>query len=517
MQTQKPQDPKSNFFRIDAHWPVFVSSVIVVLVLLVVTLSVGEPVKNWFADAQLVISDHVGWFFMLLVNFVFVFVLYLAFGKFGHIRIGGAAAQPDFGRWGWFSMLFSAGMGIGMLFWGVAEPINHFQHHPLTDATANPVEAAQNAMVVTYLHWGLHGWGMYALLGVALAYFTFNKKLPLSVRSIFYPLLGERIYGAAGNLVDTVAVLATLFGLATSLGLGVQQVNAGLNFLFGVGNSTGIQVLLIAFITLLATVSLLLGLKKGIRSLSLVNMWLAVFMLLFVLLIGPSQFLLDAFVENLGLYLRDFVPMSLWSNSYAGVQQSSDWHANWTIFYWAWWISWSPFVGIFIARISKGRTIRELVVGVLVFPSLFTFLWLTVFGGSALHQELLGNSRISEAVNLNFATAIYELLAAYPFSTFSSMLTVLLVTSFFVTSSDSGSFVVDAITSGGKLDTSSGQKIFWAAIEGAVAAVLLLGGGLRALQTASLLTGLPFAFILLLSCFSLHKALKDDIFLRTRK
>lgn len=502
-------DEKS-FMGIQINGPVFIGSFIVVLVLVATTVLVGEPMKLWFAMTQTFVSNNIGWFFVLCMNVFLGFALFLGFGKFGKIRLGGEKAKPEFGIKAWFSMLFSAGMGIGLLFWSVSEPISHFGNNPFYKGTSN-IEAAKSSMGVTFLHWGVHAWAVYAIVGLALAYFTFNKKLPLTIRSVFYPIFGDRIYGWVGDLIDVISVIATLFGLATSLGLGVQQVNAGLSYLFGVEYSSAWQIGLIILITAFATLSLVLGLDKGIRRMSEWNMRLAILLLLFLLIVGPTVFLLKSFVQNLGYYLSHFFQLSLWTESFSSVNvEKSHWQNAWTIFYWAWWISWSPFVGIFIARISKGRTIREFILGVLLVPTLLTFFWISVFGGSAIYQELLGNSQISEATNTNVATAIYHLLEQYPLPFVSCILTVLLVASFFVTSSDSGSMVVDTLTSGGKLDAPVGQKIFWASIEGLIAIVLLMGGGLAALQTATILTGLPFAIILLIMCVSLYKTINVD-------
>jgi choline/glycine/proline betaine transport protein len=498
---------QKTFWGIKANGTVFISSFLVVFALVATTLIVGKPMAAWFSKTQAVVSNNVGWMFVLIMNIFLGFTLFLGFGKFGKIRLGGQDAKPEFKMTSWFAMLFSAGMGIGLLFWGVAEPIFHFDNNPFA---MEGVASAKSAMGVTFLHWGFHAWAVYAIVGLALAYFTFNKKLPLTIRSVFYPLFGEKIYGPIGDIIDIVSVIATLFGLATSLGFGVQQVNAGLTYLFDIEYGTTWQIALITIITLFATLSLILGLDKGIRRLSEINMRLALLLLCFVLLIGPTAFLLKTFVQNLGYYLSNFMELSFWTESYIGVKENTHWQNSWTIFYWAWWIAWSPFVGIFIARISKGRTIREFVLGVLFVPALLTFLWISVFGGSAIYQELLGNTQISEAVNANIATAIYHLLEQYPLPFVSSLLTVILVACFFVTSSDSGSMVVDTLTSGGKLDAPVGQKIFWASMEGLIAIILLIGGGLAALQTATILTGLPFAILLLVMCYSLLKTLKKD-------
>ncbi|AZQ61780.1 BCCT family transporter [Flammeovirga pectinis] len=497
------------FMGFKANGPVSITSILVIATLVITTLVVGEPMEAWFKETQNTVANNVGWLFILLVNCVLIYAIFLGFSKFGKIRIGGKDAKPEFTTTAWFSMLFSAGMGIGLLFWSVAEPINHFKSNPFIAAGGDAAQAAEYAMGITFLHWGVHAWALYAVVGLALAFFTFNLKLPLTIRSIFFPLFGNKIYGVLGDIIDTISVIATLFGLATSLGFGVQQINSGLTYLFNIPTSNTVELTLIVIITGLATLSLVLGLDKGIRMLSEWNMRLALSLMVLMLIIGPTLFLLKSFVQNVGYYFYEFFELSFWTNSYKGVGQEKNWQNSWTVFYWAWWISWSPFVGIFIARISKGRTVKEFILGVLIIPALLTFLWLTIFGGSALYQELIGNHAITEAVNKNVSTAIYYLLEQYPFTTFASILTIILVTSFFVTSSDSGSFVVDTLTSGGRHDAPTYQKIFWASMEGLIAGVLLIGGGLTALQTASILTGLPFALIIIVMCFSFYKALRD--------
>lgn len=404
---------------------------------------------------------------------------------------------------GWFAMLFSAGMGIGLLFYSVAEPMFHFVSSPL--AAPGTAEAARRAMDVTFLHWGLHPWAIYTMVGLALAFFAFNKGLPLSIRSVFYPVLGERIHGPIGNIVDILATVATLFGVATSLGLGVQQVNAGLNHLFGIEQSPTVQVILIAGITALATWSVLAGLSAGIRRLSEINLVLATLLCLFVLILGPTLFILNAFGENLGHYIQYLPQLSTWNETY----ETSTWQNSWTVFYWGWWIAWSPFVGMFIARVSYGRTVREFILGVLFVPSLITFAWLTIFGNSALQVELVGAGGIARAVQENLPVALFVLLENFPLQEVTSMLTVLVIVTFFVTSSDSGSMVIDIITAGGNPDPPKLQRLFWALLEGAVAAALLVGGGLVALQTAAISTGLPFALVLLFMIYSLRRGLAE--------
>ncbi|MFW6248703.1 MAG: BCCT family transporter, partial [Bacteroidota bacterium] len=406
------QNEKINKWKkyIDIHPPVFIPSAIFLILFISIVLIVGEPMKEIFNNLQAGLSHGAGWFFILVVNFFLFFMLFLAFSKYGQVRIGGRDAKPEFTRMEWFAMLFSAGMGIGILFWSVAEPVFHFSDSAW--AKGESVKAAEQAMNFSFLHWGLHAWGIYALVGLSLAFFAFNRKLPLAIRSIFYPVLGDRINGPVGNVIEVLAVIATVFGLATSLGFGVQQVNAGLNYLFGVSISAEIQVVLIVVITLIATISVVSGLNSGVKKLSEVNINLGALLLLFVLILGPTVFILDSYVQNIGVYLQNFFYKSFWTESYA----QTDWQDQWTVFYWAWWISWSPFVGMFIARISVGRSIREFVLGVLIVPTLLTFLWLTAFGGSALFFELNGLDAVSQAVKEDVSISLYALLENFPVS-----------------------------------------------------------------------------------------------------
>lgn len=495
----------------DIHGPVFYPASFIVIGTIIISFFFSDTIITVFSAFQKVASDTMGWFFILCTNIYVIAALFFAFSKYGNIRLGGANATPDFSTFSWFSMLFSAGIGIGLLFYGVAEPIYHYSNPPM-EVYGTGAQARQ-AMLFTFLHWGLHGWGPYVIIGLALAYFTFNKKLPLTVRSLFYPLIGDKIYGPIGNAIDILAVVATLFGLATTLGLGVQQVAAGLNFLFDVVNNTATHITLIILITLAATTSVVLGLKKGVRFLSVLNMRVALIFLIAFLIIGPTVYLLDGFIQNLGQYFNNLLSVGTWVETYTG----GNWQNDWTIFYWAWWISWSPFVGIFIARVSKGRTVREFVLGVLLVPSLLIFVWMSVFGGTAIFLESNELANISAAVNADLSTSLFVLLQVFPFSDFTSLIGIFLVTIFFVTSSDSGSLVVDSITSGGKLDAPVGQRIFWALLEGAVAAALLFAGGLKAMQSVVISAGLPFAIILLMVVFSLNKAFKKDAFEMRKK
>jgi len=503
MDNEKPTPTSKKYF--DIYAPVFYPSAIIIILFISLTLLIGKPMETIFANTQSAITSGFGWLFVFAVNVFLAFAIYFSVSKFGKIRIGGRDAKTEFSTFAWFSMLFSAGLGIGLMFYGVGEPMMHFSNSVINAEPLTP-EAADTAMKYTFLHYGFHAWAVYAVLGLALAFFTFNRGLPLTMRSVFYPLLGDRIYGWIGHVIDVVAVVATLFGLATSLGLGVQQVSAGLNFLIGTADTIWFQVILIAVITGAATISVVLGLDKGVRVLSEWNMRLALVFLGLMLLLGPTIFLLDAFLQNVGNYLQEMIALGAFTEVYKG----TTWQHDWTIFYWAWWVAWSPFVAMFIARVSKGRTVREFFIGVMIVPALLTFLWMTVFGGSGIYLELNNIAVISDAVNENIATALFVMLEQYPLSTFTSVIGIMLVMVFFVTSSDSGSLVIDSLTAGGKLDAPVGQRIFWALTEGAVAATLLLGGGLKALQTASITTGLPFVLILLVMCYSLYLGLEEE-------
>ncbi len=486
------------------HPTVFWGSAGSAVLFVVVSLLNLDQMTLVFKDVLGFITESAGWFLVLCVNIYLAVILFLLFSRHGRLRLGGDDARPDHSYWGWLSMLFSAGMGIGLMFWSVAEPIYHYTSPPWGEAQT--AEAARLAMGITFFHWGFHAWGLYGLMALALAYFAYNRGLPLTVRSAFYPLLGERIHGWAGNIIDVLATLATLFGLATSLGLGAQQVNAGFAYLFGIPQSVTVQVILIAVITAMATISVVLGVDKGIRRLSQVNVILASLLLLFVFMAGPTRYLLDALVQNIGVYLQNLPRLSFWTEAY----KQTGWQHGWTLFYWAWWIAWSPFVGIFIARVSRGRTVREFVSAILIVPTLATFVWLTVFGNAALHVELFGPGGITAAVQADVAVALFKLLEHYPLTSITVALAVCIVITFFVTSSDSASLVVDIITAGGHLEPPKIQRVFWASTEGVLAAVLLMGGGLLALQTAVVATGLPFAVILLMLSFSLVRGMWAD-------
>jgi choline/glycine/proline betaine transport protein len=487
--------------------PVFVT--VAVLTLLFVLFSAmftdlasaaSGALYNW-------VTAKAGWFYVLVVTGFLAFVTWLALSRFGSIKLGPDDSTPDYSYAVWFAMLFSAGIGIGLMFFGVAEPVTHLMAPPIGDAQS--VEAARQAMRLTLFHWGLHGWAIYAAVALSLGYFAFRHGLPLTIRSSLYPLIGDRIYGPIGHAVDVFAVLGTLFGVATSLGLGVMQINAGLNYLFDVPILIPVQIGLIAMITLIATGSVVLGLNGGIRRLSIVNMVLASSLLMFVLLAGPTALLLKALMQNTGNYTAELLNMTL--NLYA-YQPNDDWLSAWTLFYWGWWIAWAPFVGMFIARVSRGRRIREFVVGVLLVPLGFTLMWMTFFGNTAIDMIMhQGLGALADSVAVDSSVALFQFLEQLPWSGATSLLATILVVTFFVTSSDSGSLVVDTLTSGGASQTPTWQRIFWAILEGLIAAVLLTAGGLAALQTATVVSALPFAVIMILMCWGLLRALRREL------
>ena len=467
-----------------------------------------DATQDFFSAILDFINGSLGWFYILDFNIFVLVALYFAFSRYGKIKLGGPFALPEFSTVSWYAMLLSAGLGIGLMFWGVAEPIFHFTSPaPLFDVDPGGTEAGKAALATTYLHWGIHGWALYGLTALALGFFAYNRGLPLTFRSIFYPLLGKKIYGTWGHVIDILTVIATLFGLATSLGFGAQQAAAGLNKLFGLPDNLGFQILLILGITALATISVVAGLDAGVKRLSELNIWLAGAFLVFMLLVGPTLFILSLYTQSLGYYVQVLPEFAFWNAAF----EETQWQAWWTIFYWGWWISWSPFVGMFIARISKGRSVRELLVGVIFLPSILCFLWMSVFGGSAINLQMTGERDVASAVNENVATALFDMLEAFPLTGIVSFIGVLLLVSFFVTSSDSGSLVVDHLTSGGKLDSPKPQRVFWAVMEGLVAIALLWGGGLSALQTAAVSIGLPFAVILLIMCWSMKKAFTEEL------
>ena len=496
--------------NLDLHGKVFSISAVVVLLFVVLTLALQDTIAPIYDAIFGFLTGNLAWFFILAANIFVILCIGLIFSPLGKIRIGGADAKPDFTYMGWFSMLFAAGMGIGLMFFGVNEPLTHFgtsfdggSWAPLAGAEGDAAGAAALGMAATIFHWGLHPWAIYAVVALSLALFSFNKGLPLSMRSVFYPILGERVWGWPGHLIDILAVFATLFGLATSLGLGATQAAAGLTYLFGAPESDITMILLIIGITIIAIGSILAGVDKGVQLLSKINIAMAALLLFFVIAVGPTLLIATGFFENLWSYA---VHLPALSNPFG--REDANFSQGWTAFYWAWWISWSPYVGMFIARVSRGRTVREFLVSVLIVPSVVSVLWMTTFGGTAIDQYLSqGIEAVREAgVDLQ----LFVMLEQLPLSQITSFIAIILVIIFFVTSSDSGSLVIDSITAGGKVDAPKPQRVFWAIIEGAIAIALLLGGGLTALQTMAVSTGFPFTIILLVACYAIIKGLMSE-------
>lgn len=490
--------------KMQVNPPVFFISAGLILAFVLYGALLPEQAGRAFDALQAKIVHDFGWFYILAVAIFLIFVIFLMLSRYGDVKLGPDDSEPEYSYLSWFAMLFSAGMGIGLLFFGVAEPIQHYAKPPVGEGST--VEAARQAMVLTFFHWGLHAWAIYLVVGLALAYFAFRRGLPLTLRSGLFPLIGKRIHGPAGHAIDIFAVLGTMFGVATSLGFGVLQVNAGFSHLFGLPVNPTVQLILIAVITGMATLSAGTGLDKGVKRLSELNIILAIVLLVFVLCAGSTVFLLQAFVQNVGAYLGAVVQRTFRMYAY----EPNAWLGDWTLFYWGWWISWSPFVGMFIARISRGRTIREFIGGVLLVPVLFTFLWMTVFGNTAIALDLSGAAPIVQTVADNIPVALFEVLEQLPLSVIASGLATLLIVTFFVTSADSGALVIDMITSGAAPNPPVWQRVFWAICAGVVAAVLLLAGGLQALQTAALASALPFAVIMLLICYGLLRALQTE-------
>ncbi|SMC74455.1 BCCT family transporter [Primorskyibacter flagellatus] len=507
-------------FGFDIHNPVFMISGLSIVLFVFYTLALPEQSGVVFSWLFTTVTTSFDWFFIGAANIFVLFCFLLIVTPYGRVRLGGADATPDYSYIGWFAMLFAAGMGIGLMFYGVSEPMSHFSSSfggvamgedgvrtdwaPLGGAEGDQVEAVRLGMAATIFHWGLHPWAIYAVVALSLALFSYNKGLPLTIRSAFYPILGERVWGWWGHVIDTLAVFATLFGLATSLGFGATQANAGLNELFGVPTGSTTEVILISAITAVALISVLRGLDGGVKVLSEINMGLAIALLIFVLLVGPTLLLLTGFVDYLVAYVQ-YLPQL--ANPLG--REDVNFTQGWTAFYWAWWISWSPFVGMFIARVSRGRTVREFVICVLLIPSLVCVLWMSVFGGIAIDQVVSDGYTVAQEAALELK--LFKMLDQLPLVQITSLIGIVLVIVFFVTSSDSGSLVIDTITAGGKVDAPVPQRVFWCVFEGAVAIVLLLSaGGLKSLQSMVISTGLPFTVVLLMMCWAIWKGLSTE-------
>ncbi len=505
-------------FGLDIHNPVFLISGLTIFAFVFAALAFQNDVEPVFNSLRVWLTSTLDWFFLGAANIFVLFCLLLIVSPVGKVRIGGTNAKPDYSYAGWFAMLFAAGMGIGLMFFGVAEPISHFNSSlggtsvedgvrtdwaPLGAAAEDAEAAARLGMAATIFHWGLHPWAIYAVVALALAIFSYNKGLPLTIRSIFYPIFGERVWGWTGHIIDTLAVFATLFGLATSLGFGAEQANAGLDFLFGWSVSDTSKILLIVGITAVALISVLAGLDAGVKRLSEINMVLALALLVFVIAVGPTLEILTGFFTGLAAYGENLLALS----NPVG-REDANFSQGWTAFYWAWWVSWSPFVGMFIARVSRGRTVREFIICVLIIPTLVCVLWMTVFGGTAISQIV--NDGYQAVADADLELKLFTMLAELPLTAITSFIGIVLVIVFFVTSSDSGSLVIDTITAGGKINAPLPQRVFWCTFEGLVAIALLLGGGLGALQAMAVSTGFPFTVILLLACYAIWKGLASE-------
>lgn len=456
------------------------------------------------SSALAFLTVNFGWLYLAAVFFVLLFIIGIAFSPFGRIKLGKDDEQPEFSTPAWFAMLFTTGMGIGLVFWSIAEPIKHFLEPPY--GTGGTTEAAEIAIRYTFFHWGLHPWAVFALVGLALAYFQFRKGMPALISSIFHPLLGDRVYGPVGQAIDILAVFATVFGLGTSLGLGTMQINTGLNLLYNIPINNVVNIAIIVIITAVFTFAAVLGIERGIKFIANNTVRLALLIMFFLLLFGPTRQIINLLTNTVGDYLQNLIYMSLWTDPII----EGGWISGWTVFYWAWWIAWGPFVGQFIARISRGRTVREFIIGSLLAPTAFSFIWLAIFGGTALNLEIFTEAAIGSAVTENVASALFVTLANFPLSTVTSFLSIILIAAFFITSADSGTFVVAMLTSGGDQEPTRKLKAAWGILLGGVAAVLLVAGGLEALQTASIASAFPFMIVMLVMCYALVKGFTQD-------
>ena len=509
---QQPQLPEDREYRklfgLDIYLtPVFVISSIAIIVFIIGALVFQEGATKLFGNVRVWLTTNLDWWFMDITNLLLLFCLFLIVSPLGKVRLGGTDAKPEYSNLTWLAMLFAAGVGIGLLFFGVAEPVYYFQKPPL-GITPGTAEAATAGIAATVFHWGLHGWAIYGVVGLALGFFAYNRGLPLTIRSAFYPLLGDRVWGWPGHIIDTFAIFAGMFGLATSLGLGVKQVTTGLNYLFDIPANSTTMVVLIVVITAIAMASVLTGINVGIKRLSQFNIIVALLLLLAVIILGPTLYILSTIFTSLGVYFAKIRPLSNW----VGRTDTSFLH-DWTTFYWAWWIAWAPFVGTFIARISKGRTVRQFIFFVLLLPTLLCLLWFSAFGGTALYQHTVdGYTGVTENVEAwKLELALFKMFDELPLTTLLASVAMMLTIIFFVTSSDSGSLIIDIIAAGGKIDAPVPQRVFWCSLEGLVAIALLLGGGLQSLQAASLATGFPFAIVLLGMAVCVWIGLRDEL------
>lgn len=486
-------------------WP----AAVVVLVFVAFAILLPDAAESLFAAIQASIVSNFNWYYVLIAAFFVAFSLWMGFSRFGDIKLGKDDDEPEFSVGSWFALLFAAGMGIGLVFFGVGEPLSHFAN-PRPGVEGTPDELAQQALSQTYLHWGVHAWAIYVVIGLALAYAIHRRGRPVSIRWTLEPLLGKRVAGGWGNVIDVVALVGTLFGVATSLGLGVVQISAGLESIGLIEASDFVNVVLILVISAAVLFSVLSGVTKGMKWLSNFNLMIAGLIVIFILIVGPTQFLLRDFVQSIGTYLQDFIGLSFRVGAFTGAEGEA-WQAAWTTFYWGWWISWAPFVGIFIARISRGRTVRQFVMGVLLVPTLITFLWFSVLGGTALYSELNGpGGLVGEDGTVVIESALFQMLDQLPAGTVLTVGAILLIAVFFVTSADSGSLVMSMIASGGQVEPKRWIRAFFTGVTAALAISLLLAGGLQALQTAAIIIALPFSVIMLLICWATAKAFSRE-------
>lgn len=484
---------------------VFYISIGLILLFLIFGFLFPEQLLGITSQMFAFITDDLGWLYLVTVLGILIFSLYLAFGRFGRIRLGSDDDRPEYSNFSWFAMLFSAGMGIGLVFWGVAEPVFHYAQPPM-GIEPSSTQSAMMAFRYTFLHWGFHPWAIYAIVGLALAYVTFRKKMPCLISSTLYPLLGEKTKGPIGQGIDILTLILTVIGVATSLGMGALQVNGGLNTLFNVPNSIGSQVIIIMVITVLFLISAATGIDKGIKILSNTNIIIAVLLLLFLFLFGPTVFILDTFFVSLSGYIQNLLPMSL---ALSPVEKDP-WTGAWTIFYWAWWLSWGPFVGTFIARISKGRTVKEFILGVIILPAVFCCLWFTVFGGTALYFEIFEGVDIVSQVTNDMTVGLFATLSYLPLGKIVSFVATILIVTFFVTSADSATFVIGMFSRNGDLNPDTKIKIIWGILLSLMAMVLLFSGGLVAMRNTSIIMALPFLGIIILMCAAIFKAFRNE-------
>jgi choline/glycine/proline betaine transport protein len=487
---------------------VFFISAIIAALFVGISVPFHESVAALFGAVTGWISAYLGWFYIFTVTSLLVFLLYLALSRYGSIRLGPDHARPDYGTFTWFSMLFAAGIGTVLMFWGVAEPMSHFATPPVEGVAPSSRASAELAMNFAFYHFGLHTWTIFALPGLAIGYFAYRHELPIRISSLFYPLLGRRIYGSWGMAIDTVAVLGTLFGVATSIGLGTLQLNSGLNYVAGAPVSPAMQMMILAVITAIASISVALGLDRGILRLSQFNILIAIVLMLFILVVGPTVLILSGMIESTGRYLQNLPWMATWTEAFQG----TEWQRSWTVFYWAWTISWAPYVGIFIARISRGRTIRQFVGGVLLAPTAFTIVWFSVFGLSAINLELNQGVALAALVGEDVSVALFSFLESFPLPLVISVMSVVIIVIFLTTSADSASLVIDMLSRRADQISLVRQRVFWALAQGSIAATLLLAGGFDALQNVITTLGFPFCVLLVFMGVALYRALRADYF-----